>query len=99
VPTTSKFLAQDDKDGALPTLYAATTQALPGASHVGPDGRGEPKGAPSPMGRTAAGRRPGGRPPPVDGAGSARPLTVEPRAATAAHLHKELESGIVVPYS
>jgi len=53
VPITSKFLAQDDKDGALPTLYAAT-QDLPGASHVGPDGRGEPKGAPTLVGRTAA---------------------------------------------
>jgi uncharacterized RmlC-like cupin family protein len=29
----------------------------------------------------------------------ARPLTVELRAATAAHLHNELESGILVPYS
>jgi hypothetical protein len=98
VPSPSKLLAQDDKDGALPTLYAAT-QDLPSASHAGPDGRGEPKGAPTLICRTAAAVRPGGCPSPVDGAGNEGPLTVEPRAATAAHLHNELESGILVPYS
>jgi len=79
-PIASKFLAQDDKDGALPTLYTAT-QDLPGASHVGPDGRGEPKG---------------------DAGGdhiSARPLSVGLRAAAAARLHSQLESGTFIPYS
>ncbi|MXM68516.1 SDR family NAD(P)-dependent oxidoreductase [Streptomyces sp. HUCO-GS316] len=47
------FLAQDDKAGALPTLYAAT-QDLPGASYVGPDGLGEMRGAPTLVGRTPA---------------------------------------------
>lgn len=53
VPLTNKFLAQNDVDGALPTLYAAT-QDLPGASYVGPDGKGESKGAPTLVGRTTA---------------------------------------------
>jgi NAD(P)-dependent dehydrogenase (short-subunit alcohol dehydrogenase family) len=37
--------AQDAEHGALPTLYAAT-QALPGATYVGPDGPGERRGYP-----------------------------------------------------
>lgn len=45
--------AQDDRAGALPTLYAAT-QDLPGASYVGPDGLGEMRGAPTLVGRSAA---------------------------------------------
>lgn len=49
----NRFLAQDDKAGALPTLYAAT-QDLPGASYVGPDGRGEMQGRPTLVGRSAA---------------------------------------------
>ncbi|MEV0173025.1 oxidoreductase [Streptomyces sp. NPDC050803] len=49
----NRFLAQDDRAGALPTLYAAT-QDLPGASYVGPDGMGEFRGAPTLVGRTAA---------------------------------------------
>ncbi|MDO0913732.1 oxidoreductase [Streptomyces sp. DT2A-34] len=49
----NRFFAQDDKAGALPTLYAAT-QDLPGASYVGPDGLGEMRGAPTLVGRTAA---------------------------------------------
>ncbi|GHI06656.1 putative short-chain dehydrogenase/reductase [Streptomyces cellostaticus] len=49
----NRFLAQDDKAGALPTLYAAT-QDLPGASYVGPDGLGEMRGAPTLVGRSAA---------------------------------------------
>ncbi|GGW65145.1 putative short-chain dehydrogenase/reductase [Streptomyces lucensis JCM 4490] len=49
----NRFLAQDDKGGALPTLYAAT-QDLPGASYVGPDGLGEMRGAPALVGRSAA---------------------------------------------
>jgi NAD(P)-dependent dehydrogenase (short-subunit alcohol dehydrogenase family) len=49
----NRFLAQDDRAGALPTLYAAT-QDLPGASYVGPDGLGEMRGAPTLVGRSAA---------------------------------------------
>ncbi|MGI5426843.1 oxidoreductase [Streptomyces sp. CA-179760] len=49
----NRFLAQDDRAGALPTLYAAT-QDLPGASYVGPDGLGEMRGAPTLVGRTRA---------------------------------------------
>ncbi|MEU5321730.1 oxidoreductase [Streptomyces sp. NPDC021056] len=49
----NRFLAQDDKAGTLPTLYAAT-QDLPGASYVGPDGFGEMRGAPTLVGRSPA---------------------------------------------
>ncbi|MFE0518101.1 oxidoreductase [Streptomyces sp. NPDC058954] len=49
----NRFLAQDSKAGALPTLYAAV-QDLPGASYVGPDGLGEMRGAPALVGRSAA---------------------------------------------
>ncbi|WP_340377891.1 oxidoreductase [Streptomyces sp. SS7] len=47
------LFAQDDRAGALPTLYAAT-QDLPGASYVGPDGLAEMRGAPTLVGRSAA---------------------------------------------
>ncbi|MGV4984267.1 oxidoreductase [Streptomyces sp. NRAIS4] len=50
---TNKLLAQSDKAGALPTLYAAS-QDLPGASYVGPAGLGEMRGAPTLVGRSAA---------------------------------------------
>ncbi len=49
----NRFFAQDDRAGALPTLYAAT-QDLPGTSYVGPDGWGEMRGAPTLVGRSAA---------------------------------------------
>lgn len=49
----NRFVAQDDRAGALPTLYAAT-QDLPGASYVGPDGRRETRGRPALVGRSAA---------------------------------------------
>ncbi|MFJ8361332.1 oxidoreductase [Streptomyces sp. NPDC093984] len=49
----NRLFAQDDKAGALPTLYAAT-QDLPGASYVGPDGLGEMRGAPTLVGRSRA---------------------------------------------
>ncbi|MBL1081727.1 SDR family NAD(P)-dependent oxidoreductase [Streptomyces actinomycinicus] len=49
----NKLFAQDDKAGALPTLYAAS-QDLPGAAYVGPDGLGEMRGAPTLVGRSAA---------------------------------------------
>jgi NAD(P)-dependent dehydrogenase (short-subunit alcohol dehydrogenase family) len=50
---TNRFFAQDDRAGALPTLYAATAD-LPGASYVGPDGVAEMRGGPTLVGRTAA---------------------------------------------
>ncbi|MGY1451852.1 oxidoreductase [Streptomyces sp. SS8] len=49
----NRFLAQDDRAGALPTLYAATAD-LPGASYVGPDGVAEMRGGPTLVGRSAA---------------------------------------------
>ncbi|MFF0224772.1 oxidoreductase [Streptomyces sp. NPDC004629] len=49
----NRFFAQDDRAGALPTLYAAT-QDLPGASYVGPNGYGEMRGAPALVGRSSA---------------------------------------------
>ncbi|GAB2869397.1 oxidoreductase [Streptomyces deserti] len=49
----NRVVAQDDRAGALPTLYAAT-QDLPGASYVGPDGFGEMRGRPTLVGRTRA---------------------------------------------
>ncbi|UKY49103.1 oxidoreductase [Streptomyces inhibens] len=49
----NRFIAQDNKAGALPTLYAAT-QDLPGASYLGPDGLGEMRGGPTMVGRSAA---------------------------------------------
>ncbi|MFE7569138.1 oxidoreductase [Streptomyces sp. NPDC057539] len=48
-----RIVAQDSGAGALPTLYAAV-QDLPGASYVGPDGRGEVRGRPTLVGRSAA---------------------------------------------
>ena len=39
-------VAQSADKGALPSLYAATVPGLPGASYVGPDGRGEARGNP-----------------------------------------------------
>lgn len=47
----NRFMAQDDKTGALPSLYAAS-QDLPGASYVGPDGFGEMRGGPTLVGRS-----------------------------------------------
>jgi len=49
----NRFVAQDNKAGALPTLYAAV-QDLPGASYVGPDGTGEMRGGPTLVGRSQA---------------------------------------------
>ncbi|MFE5118222.1 oxidoreductase [Streptomyces sp. NPDC056669] len=48
-----RAVGQDNKAGALPSLYAAV-QDLPGASFVGPSGRGEVRGAPTLVGRSAA---------------------------------------------
>lgn len=47
-----RIFAQSGEHGALPTLFAAT-QDLPEASYVGPDGRGELRGSPTLVGRSA----------------------------------------------
>jgi NAD(P)-dependent dehydrogenase (short-subunit alcohol dehydrogenase family) len=47
-------LAQSAEKGALPTLYAATVPDLPGAAYIGPDGRGEMRGSPTPVGTSDA---------------------------------------------
>ena len=49
----NRVFAQSEQMGALPTLFAATLD-LPGASYVGPGGRGEMRGYPALVGRTAA---------------------------------------------
>ena len=49
----NRLFAQSEEAGARPTLFAAS-QDLPGASYVGPDGRGEYRGYPRLVGRTAA---------------------------------------------
>ena len=48
----NRLFAQTAEMGALPTVYAAT-QDLPGASYVGPGGRGERRGYPTLVGRSA----------------------------------------------
>ncbi len=50
----NKVLAQSAEMGALPTLYAATVEDLPGGSYVGPDGVGEQRGHPKPVDSTPA---------------------------------------------
>lgn len=52
VSLAGRAFAQTSEQGALPTLFAAT-QDLPGASYVGPDGRGELHGYPTLVGRSA----------------------------------------------
>ena len=50
----NKTIAQSAEAGALPTLYAATVEDIPGGAYVGPDGRGEWRGSPritAPAGR------------------------------------------------
>ena len=54
---TNRLLAQSDRMGALPTLYAAT-QDLPPDSYVGPRGLTEQRGYPGAAGRTPASRDP-----------------------------------------
>ena len=44
--------AQSAESGALPTLFAATMPGLPGNSYIGPDGIGEMRGHPKPVGRS-----------------------------------------------
>lgn len=47
-----RVFAQTGEHGALPSLFAPT-QDLPGASYVGPDGRGELRGSPTLVGRSS----------------------------------------------
>ncbi len=49
----NRLLAQDEKGGALPTLYAATAD-VPGDSFAGPGGFMEQRGAPKLVGRSNA---------------------------------------------
>ncbi len=49
----NRVIAQSADAGALPTLYAATAD-LPGGTYVGPDGRGEMRGAPTLVGVSRA---------------------------------------------
>jgi NAD(P)-dependent dehydrogenase (short-subunit alcohol dehydrogenase family) len=49
----NKIVAQSEEMGALPILFAAT-QELPGGSYIGPDRRGERRGHPTLVGRSAA---------------------------------------------
>lgn len=51
---TNKVIAQSADMGALPTLYAATYPDLAGGTYVGPDGIGEQRGHPRPVGSSAA---------------------------------------------
>jgi NAD(P)-dependent dehydrogenase (short-subunit alcohol dehydrogenase family) len=53
---TNLVLAQSAAMGALPTLYAATFPGLEGGTYAGPDGIGEQRGHPKPVGSTAAAR-------------------------------------------
>ena len=52
------IVGQTPEMGALPTLFAATFPSLPGDSYVGPDGRGEMRGHPVLVERSAAARDP-----------------------------------------
>jgi NAD(P)-dependent dehydrogenase (short-subunit alcohol dehydrogenase family) len=54
----NRLLAQSADAGALPTLYAATVADLPGGTFVGPDGLGESRGHPRPVGSTGASHDP-----------------------------------------
>ena len=49
----NRVIAQDDKGGALPTLYAAVAD-VPGNSYAGPSGFMEGRGAPELVGRSGA---------------------------------------------
>jgi NAD(P)-dependent dehydrogenase (short-subunit alcohol dehydrogenase family) len=48
------LIAQSAEGGALPILYAATVPDLPGGTYVGPGGFAELRGAPRPVGSSAA---------------------------------------------
>jgi NAD(P)-dependent dehydrogenase (short-subunit alcohol dehydrogenase family) len=49
-------IAQSAEMGGLPTLYAATYPGLDGGTYVGPDGIGEQRGHPKPVGSSGAAR-------------------------------------------
>jgi NAD(P)-dependent dehydrogenase (short-subunit alcohol dehydrogenase family) len=49
----NRLIAQDEKGGALPTLYAAVAD-IPGDSYTGPGGFAEQRGAPKVVGRSGA---------------------------------------------
>ena len=49
-------IAQSADMGALPLLYAATVEGLPGGTYVGPDGAGEQRGHPKIVGTTGRAR-------------------------------------------
>jgi NAD(P)-dependent dehydrogenase (short-subunit alcohol dehydrogenase family) len=49
----NRIFAQSEKDGALPTIYAAVVD-IPGDSYAGPSGLMEMRGAPKLVGRSAA---------------------------------------------
>ncbi|MGI5128594.1 oxidoreductase [Pseudonocardia sp. CA-107938] len=50
----NRVFAQSAEDGALPALFAATVEDVPGGTFVGPGGPGEMRGAPRPVGAAAA---------------------------------------------
>ena len=50
----NRTIAQSPEAGALPMLLAATDPDLPGGTYVGPGGFGEMRGAPRPVGSSAA---------------------------------------------
>ena len=50
----NSLFAQSAEMGALPSLYAATWPQLPGGTDVGPDGIGEQRGHPRPVGSSKA---------------------------------------------
>ncbi|WP_446040689.1 oxidoreductase [Streptomyces sp. SID1121] len=55
--TVGRIIQQSGPAGALPILFAAT-RPLVGGSYVGPDGRGEQRGHPTLVGRSAAAQDP-----------------------------------------
>jgi NAD(P)-dependent dehydrogenase (short-subunit alcohol dehydrogenase family) len=52
----NKVIAQSAAMGALPQLYAATYPGLEGGTYAGPDGIGEQRGHPKPVGSSGAAR-------------------------------------------
>ena len=49
----NRLVAQSAGMGALPILFAATVEDLPGGTYVGPDGRSEARGHPRPVSSSA----------------------------------------------
>ena len=52
----NRLIAQSAEMGALPQLYAATYPGLEGGTYVGPDGIGEQRGYPEPVGSSGRAR-------------------------------------------